>query len=271
MAVHDLPQLYIKPSAESLLKALDLLRLTSTDFSTHDNDTATTCSVAPSGIPYYLTKIISSPLLWLEEPLREQIHSLASTRLSERAGRAAMPTLTRTFAVPLSAEGASGAEPSDVFYIALMEPSLTEDNLGFKTWGSALVLARKLYVLEGHLSRNGTEERRVIRVLELGAGTGLVGIAASCVWMPQDYFSEDVVSVTLSDLPGIMGNLEGNVERNREELKMFWADVKTRSLDWGDAKDGPTAGELAYDVVVAADPIYSPEHPGFLWRLWRGG
>jgi predicted nicotinamide N-methyase len=92
-------------------------------------------------------------------------------------------------------------------------------------------------------------------VLELGAGTGLVGIAAACVWRTQ---------VTLTDLPEIVPNLQYNVDQNRELVHPFGGYMSVMALDWSDAANAPTSDYELYPVILAADPLYSSAHPRLL-------
>ena len=240
--------------------------------------------VKPEGVTTYLTSIISSPLSWLgSDRDREEIWELASKRLSERAGRAAAGDLIRKFHVPLRAPISDGATEIE---LSLHEPSLTEDNLGLKTWGSSLVLASKLSILiervpllqrPVHTTEDGINQP--VRVLELGSGTGLLGLAAACVW-PRTL-------VKLTDLEGIIRNLRRNVEINREVLEQARATsaqehivdlmqglgVETDVLDWSlsppfgewsasTKEHDDTAGR--FDIILSSDPLYSPLHPSWL-------
>jgi predicted nicotinamide N-methyase len=148
-----------------------------------------------------------------------------------------MPTLLRKFSI------------ADHIEIVLREPSLTGDNLGLKTWTSSLLLARRLGSLRAYLP---SEE---FHVLELGAGTGLVGIAAACVWKTQ---------ITLTDLPEIVSNLQHNTDQNSDLVQSFGGHTSTSSLDWSDAVNAPASSLQQYPVIVAADPLYSADHPRLL-------
>lgn len=195
--------------------------------------------IGPRGLPRYLTSIISSSLHWVgDEDTKEQIWTAASARLSERSGRTAMPSMTRNFDVPV-AKGQNAR-------VQLHEPSLTSDNLGFKTWTSSVLLSRRLISLRGYVHQTHP------RVLELGAGTGLVGIAAACCW---------AASVTLTDLPEILPNLQRNIDNNSEVMEAGGGSACTLPLDWSDDTKRPKDGEGRYSVILAADPLYSSDHP----------
>lgn len=239
--VHDLPQLWQKPSAQDLRNALEALALTPITFQ-HDTVVQAraktkSIKVTESGVPTYLTSIIASRLGWVEdEPVRESIWDLASLRLSERSGRTAMPAMTREFLV------------TEDLTIKLHEPSLTGDNLGLKTWASSLMLSKQLLKLAAYLPNIKS------KVLELGAGTGLVGISAACLWQ---------TSVVLSDLPEIVPNLQHNLQLNANVIRECSGSVSAKTLDWSDATDVPSPNDK-FLIIIAADPIYSPEHPKML-------
>lgn len=152
-----------------------------------------------------------------------------------------MPSLMRAFEIPVPHQRTAG--------IQLYEPSLIGDNLGFKTWTSSVLLSRRLASLRQHLPSSP------MRVLELGAGTGLLGIAAACAW---------AVTTTLTDVPAILPNLQFNIDNNRRMIKTFGGDAGCLPLDWSDESNGPTNEDDRYSVILAADPLYSPEHPQML-------
>lgn len=176
----------------------------------------------------YLNKVLSSCF-----SADEEILQLASLRISENCGRTARPNFQRRIRL-------RGFDPE----ILLNEPALTADSLGLKTWGSSLVLSELVVA--------GNERLIMDPVLELGAGTGLVGITIGLLGH----------SVTLTDLPEIMPNLEKNVEING--LNHLHCHV----LDWTDPSSFiKECGDVRYNTIVVADPIYSPEHPRWVVNM----
>lgn len=142
-----------------------------------------------------------------------------------------MPEMIRTWVVP-----SSTALPELRFDIR--EPPLTGDNLGLKTWGTAFAIVKNLEELGSkyfcHLlkSKNNKSdittadyERSNIRVLELGSGTGLVGIAAGAIWRTE---------VILTDLPEIKENLLFNIHQNIETVDFMDGSIRGEVLDWKD-------------------------------------
>jgi predicted nicotinamide N-methyase len=177
----------------------------------------------------YVNRILSSSFSSDEEVIQ-----LASLRISENCGRTARPNFQRKIII-------NGFHQS----ILLNEPALTSDSLGLKTWGSSLVLSE--LIVEEH------ESLIFGPVLELGAGTGLVGITIGLLGY----------SVTLTDLPEILPNLEKNVSLNGLE-----SNVDCHVLDWTDPSSFVSEKrEVRYNTIVVADPIYSPDHPRWVVNM----
>lgn len=276
--VLDLPQLYQKPSGTDLVKALALLSLKPRTFGT-TADVVKGPAVQPAGVTRYLTSIIASPLAWLDtDELREAIWDAAAARLSERSGRTgkpcsiylscvvpltvthvplAMPAMSRIFNIPAS----SGEE----YTLTLHEPSITADNLGMKTWVSSYLLSRRLHNLESppalvpsaSTGLSIYNSQKPLRALELGAGTGLVGLSFAALQGKS-------ATVHLTDLPEIVPNLAHNAALNVELLTRTGATVTTGLLDWSVTPSPLPTAEERFDVILAADPLYSPKHPKWL-------
>ena len=229
-------------------------------------------SINEHGIPNYLTSIIASSLAWIsDEDLKEKIYELASLRLSERSGRTALPSISRTYTFETTS--------SIPISITLYEPSITADNLGHKTWLASYLLAKRLPRLVNHLpalapsdeltpllsqlpnshlqqplpSVSKEVSRHRPQVIELGAGTGLVGLAAASLFP---------INIHLTDLPAIIPNLQANVHANTSiRASEHLGQITVGALDWSTLPDGSIEG---YDLVLAADPLYSERHPEWL-------
>ena len=188
-----------------------------------------------------------------------------------------MPTVTRKFTIQgeLLKSGVSERDPLE---ITIHEPSLTSDDLGLKTWAASYLLSKRLNALQSHLPE------RPLRVLELGAGTGLLGISFASI-IPG-------TRIDLTDLPEIVPNLSLNLTKNSNKLQEVGSKGSVRVLDWNAMPELPKgntqslqeisfpAGRSsnhsnitrtdmdlqAYDVILAADPLYSPDHPALLIR-----
>lgn len=214
----------------------------------------------------YLTSIVSSGLQWItDDERKEQIWDLASQRLSERAGRTATPSRTRTY--PIYRRNRSWVA-EEKWQIQLHEPTLTEDNLGLKTWIASHILAQKIANLApptlepAEYPNFGRAHNSNRSVLELGAGTGLAGITAAL---------DLRTTVWCTDLPDIVPNLERNVAANADSLKERNAEVRCGVLDWNDPRRIKVPGtdtemevedsDSKFRIVLAADVLYEPQHP----------
>lgn len=255
--VLDLPQLYTRPSAESLLHTLDILAIAPPSWERNDGNNQELekpkIQVNPEGVTRYLTGIVSNGLKWIsEDDVKEDIWNKASIRLSERSGRTAMGALSRRFRIPTA---------SSSFNLEIHEPALTGDDLGLKTWAASYMLAKRLHTF--NIAPSDPSKRT--QVLELGAGTGLVGLAMAGL-------GADVV---LTDLPSICPNLARNTQENSEIVESLGGSVRTAVLDWINPTSCEAyAGQPAtseshpiptqFPIILAADSLYSPDHPRML-------
>ncbi|KAK9454386.1 putative methyltransferase-domain-containing protein [Dipodascopsis uninucleata] len=237
----DLPSLATKPSKEVLL---GILVKYSRGRARNFQDDSQLLEYAPQGIVSWLTRVIGCGLEWIDSyDDRELIWDQASKRIAERCGRTATPTMEREFDI--------GTNNTIKKPIVLVEPSLTADSLGLKTWGSSLLLARRFCNLEIELPKSKP-------VLELGAGTGLVGIVLGLLGY----------SVLMTDLKEILSNLSINVERNKQEFFISATenyDVKVEELNWLNVHESESFKRREkFTSIVLSDPIYSSEHPEML-------
>ena len=210
-------------------------------------------------MPAYLTKIIGSWLTWIEDDeVKEQIWETAAQRLSERSGRTGMGDITRVFAIPITSHisthirGHDGrtvesGSNSDILRLNIHEPALSEDSLGLKTWAASFLLAKRLSDLDTVLLVHDGEE-----ILELGAGTGLVGLAAAVTFS---------CPVLLTDLPAIVPNLTRNVEANANEITTRGGSVRTAVLDWSNPGTVIHPNDTSHDESKKTRPSHIPHHP----------
>ena len=189
-------------------------------------------------------------------------------------------------------------EKEEVISIKIHEPSLTGDNLGHKTWVSSYLLAKRLrylftkHVHPAHQSHNIGKDLPVsttitnptlastdpnldhhhLRILELGAGTGLVGLTAAALFTSPSF----PTNIHLTDLPPIVPNLQHNIALNAATLQSpQHTRITAGVLDWSQTRpsrvpnDGDEGGgggdkEEEYDTILAADSLYAPEHATWL-------
>uniref|UniRef100_A0A3Q3XJP1 Uncharacterized protein n=1 Tax=Mola mola TaxID=94237 RepID=A0A3Q3XJP1_MOLML len=137
----------------------------------------------------------------------------------------------------------------DIYHYAGHDIAIQEsiDYFGAVMWPGALALC---YLLDDNRQRFNMQGKEV---LELGAGTGLVSIVASLLG----------ASVTATDLPELVRNLEANVLRNTRGRCRHTPQVE--ALPWGhDLESTYPTSVYHYDYVLAADVVY---HHDFLDQL----
>ncbi|KAK2981591.1 hypothetical protein RJ640_011121 [Escallonia rubra] len=129
---------------------------------------------------------------------------------------------------------------------------LPSQGLSFQLWPAATTLVT---LLDGHRSHPATSPLsalltaqlgRPLRILELGSGTGLVGISASAILGAH---------VTVTDLPHVLPNLRFNAEANSSVLALHGGSVDVAALSWGDIEDMKVIGG-EYDLVLGSDVVY---------------
>jgi predicted nicotinamide N-methyase len=301
--VLNLPQVYQKPDAQILLDVLIKLRKQPRSWKLHDTSSnvsessgTSTPREDPKQITQYLTSIVGSPLKWIQDDeVKEAVWQEASARLTERSGRTAMSAIDRTFEIP------TNDVDKPIASITIHEPSLTADNLGLKTWAASYLLAQRLRRIKlptikksplelsqvplyrspvvssttssSHNLNLNTSTSSRVDLLELGAGTGLVGIAAAIALN---------ASVFLTDLPSIEPNLRRNIALNAETISRHGGSAISGVLDWefpAHLKLSEIARANGYivphcfEVILAADTIYTASQPKLLVRTithWLG-
>ncbi|XP_022978541.1 protein N-lysine methyltransferase METTL21A-like [Cucurbita maxima] len=133
---------------------------------------------------------------------------------------------------------------------------LPSQGLSFQLWPAATTLVNLLDDQRSHpetnpltptltASRDGSE-RRTLKILEIGSGTGLVGIAAAATLGAQ---------VTVTDLSHVISNLQFNVEANASILAANGGFVQVAPLHWGEAIYPELIGR-EFDLILASDVVY---------------
>ncbi|KAK6510287.1 hypothetical protein TWF481_005004 [Arthrobotrys musiformis] len=173
----------------------------------------------------------------------------------------------KTFTVPTDPSG------STTIAVKITEPNLSAQNLPLETWASSHILASLLRNINIKFpTESNDKDIDVLPVLELGAGTGLVGISAGAVWRQP---------VILTDLEPIIPGIQLNVDINTVGGGVLDDDimsglkpesVRCGTLDWkspsilsinADKRIYFSSNSKAH-VILAADTVYSEEHPGLL-------
>jgi len=111
--------------------------------------------------------------------------------------------------------------------------------LGLTVWDGAVVLAK-------YFEQKNEKHPELLKdatVLELGSGTGLVGIALAALG----------ADVTITDLSTTIPILHKNVELNKSQCKH---EVQVKELYWGQDTDD---FDPDFDYIIGADVIYQDQ------------
>lgn len=192
---------------------------------------------------------------------RARVVEEAAALLALSADTQSDGTLSREFSFAVEGEEEDGR-----IVVELKDESYEQDHesVGLQTWGSACVLAAKICAEPGRYlgfasPASGGEETglRTIRVLELGAGTGLLSMVVVKLqlvsWICDLGVQFEVMATDYH--PAVLENLQENVAHNFGPCVDA---VQVEKLDWADP---PVVEECdRFDIVLAADVIYDKRH-----------
>lgn len=137
-----------------------------------------------------------------------------------------------------------------------------DGSTGLKYWDSAIVLIK---YLEIHMD-DYFAYKSYSNVLEIGAGTGIVGI--SCYRLLQLFMHQQTqvfpVDMTITDITYSMPNLHKNVLRNKHDADIACVNMRDAVLDWNEpsivtpymsvATDTPLNSN--FDLILASDVMW---------------
>lgn len=220
-----------------------------------------------------------------EDVMKSKLIESAASLLAACAGTASSGRLTRNFKFGSRLSAAESVRELDGSITVQLTDAPLENGdygtLGAQTWGAACVLAEMIVESPGKFgipnicdikertlqdtAASGSDKR--FRALELGAGTGLVGLATAKLLESQYINSE----VYLSDFhPSILANLRANSESNFSVSTSLNTTVHVHvvKLDWEDfAKNEGNSSiqELgSFDFILGADIVYETLHAEWL-------
>ena len=215
----------------------------------------------------WLTGLVKRGDSWTDSASSEEqeartMHLEEASRLLARCAGDDAPeeALTRTFVFPFRIPRCDVSSPAPPITVELNDAPVDGSDhtaVGLQSWGSAIVFAERMCLdperYLGALHPSSTvpnDTARARRLLELGAGTGLLSIAAAQILSRTSVQAE----VNATDYhPSVLDNLAWNVRHNHSTVS-----VSVEKLDWCVVTCTGDGG--MYDVVLAADVVYQPEH-----------
>ncbi|BGP34818.1 hypothetical protein JCM10296v2_006642 [Rhodotorula toruloides] len=173
------------------------------------------------------------------------------------------PASTAPFDHPSPPFTSSPPASSDIG-LTIRDGTLVEASTGHRTWGAATLFSHRLASLPStFLPLSSMSSNRPLRVLELGSGTGLVGLAAAKVLQALEVPAHTVLSDGGDEPDTVLANLRENVEANFPfaDATHSCIRVDVQRLDWrGYLPSSPLANshtqEERYDLLLGTDLAY---------------
>ncbi|KAL4400164.1 hypothetical protein ACI68E_003079 [Malassezia pachydermatis] len=244
----------------------------------------------------WLTRLIESEIAWLEDtPARRALLDQAASCMASMSSALEAGDLVREFTFPMEAEtipscvqGGPGMSVSITVRDAALPPSDAQsvqgaaeaaDAVGMQTYASSILMCDLFVRRPGAWHRALEAEaspRSTLTVMELGAGTGIVGMVVARA-LDQHISPVQHATVYLTDYHAdVMTNLLHNVKEHLHVAKDR-VEVVCEALDWRALHDlvypDEACGETvacripppqSISLLLVADPIYSPMHATWL-------
>jgi SAM-dependent methyltransferase len=203
----------------------------------------------------WLTSLISRiHEMGFDEQTADRIVDDAAFILSCFADSSKDEALTRDFAFPM----ASGA----VLNISLNDAPLSgvdHTDVGLQSWGASVVLSSMLCTTPDRFFLTPQALPNAPKVLELGAGTGLVSLTLAKLLPELAIAGADLTATDYH--PAVLENCKANIETNFGPCDGGRAPLSTIHLDWSRP---PPQMHSTVDLLVASDVVYAPEHAAWL-------
>ena len=129
------------------------------------------------------------------------------------------------------------------------------DDVGLQSWGASIVFSKLLCATPELFGISKATLSPESRVIELGAGTGLVSLVLGHL-LPK--LGLDDTTVIATDYhPAVLANLEANIDTNFATSDANL--TKAALLDWASPSHEAPLDKPA-DVLIATDVVYAPQH-----------
>ncbi|WFC93961.1 hypothetical protein MBRA1_000587 [Malassezia brasiliensis] len=278
-----LPRLRREPSIESIANALEYLSCLfaprPADWPVELRDALEAASADHTERAYvmdWLTRLLASELAWVEEgPKRTAVMERTAQLLTGCTSALEAGEIVREFAFPMNQ-----ATPTLSLTVrdAPLPPSDAHSRQGAKeaaaavgvqTYASSVIMCDLLVSQPGtfHPALDGSRapSTKPFTIVELGAGTGIVGMIAVKLMALRDFASEVYITDYHDD---VMTNLRYNLDTHLLNEPTPNVRVVCEALDWRTVHallhpEAATEGVSA-SLLLAADVVYDPMHATWL-------
>jgi SAM-dependent methyltransferase len=203
----------------------------------------------------WLTSLISRiQEMGFDEQTTDRIVDDAAFILSCFADSSTDEALTRDFAFPMAS--------SAVVNVSLNDAPLSgvdHTDVGLQSWGASVVLSSMLCATPDRFFLTPQALPNAPRVLELGAGTGLVALTLAKLLPELAIAGADLTATDYH--PAVLENCKANIATNFGLGSGGRAPLNTMLLDWSRP---PPSLHSTVDLLLASDVVYAPEHAAWL-------
>ncbi|KAM6498870.1 hypothetical protein JOM56_006818 [Amanita muscaria] len=248
----------------------------------------------------WLTGFVGRSDIWLscslpddeeeDEPLREGLVEEAARLINAFSGDTPFSTddeakdggsISRSFSfsTPYPSFGRDCVRSTAEISIQLNDAPLSSSDhtsVGLQSWGSSIILTERIcadpfaFAILTRPDEPPTALRcsdipsRPLRVLELGAGTGLLSITTSKLLRLHSRSAEIVAT---DYHPNVLTNLSSNVHTNllhHSEAGTNSSSITIHAFDWEHSDYSCPPFDEPFDVILAADVVYHPLHAAWI-------
>ncbi|CAG8443681.1 5678_t:CDS:2 [Funneliformis caledonium] len=181
---------------------------------------------------------------------RDDVLERAAKCLSAACGKVASGPIVREW------QFLPQADSDHPVMLKIRDTTLLDDDVGFKTWGAAYLLARRC--TSGFAMP--LDQLRSNPLLEIGTGTGLVGLTCAKLGCPK---------VILTDChPRVLSNVIYNVQFNKLD-----STVNVEKLDWREIACGEKENPISdiskekFEIIIGADIVYEIPHTDWIPKV----
>ncbi|KDQ55383.1 hypothetical protein JAAARDRAFT_133994 [Jaapia argillacea MUCL 33604] len=187
----------------------------------------------------------------------------AASLLAICAGTASAGTHTRIM------NFGGGASAVDVTLTDIPLENQDYSSVGAQTWGGACVLADNIVAYPEEFGLYPENRRDTFRVLELGAGTGLVSLVLGKL-LESEHRSHETNIIATDFYPLVLSNLANNIAANFPGQPTPRLSIQPHFLDWSQfssqTEEPPSPFNESFDLIVGADIIYEAQHATWIKR-----